>query len=59
MEKVKRTYMLEEQTVEKIERLAHQTRRSRGAIIDLALEVYVGEREDNIHPREEDNEALP
>ena len=45
-EKVKRTYMLEQQTVDKIERLASQTRRSRGAIIDLALEAYTRKHED-------------
>jgi len=54
MDKVKRTYMLEEQTVKKIERLASQTRRSRGAIIDLALEAYDREYEDDTHQREEE-----
>ena len=54
MEKVKRTYMLERETVDKIERLASQTRRSRGAIIDLALEAYVREHEDDTHQREDE-----
>ena len=43
MVKVKRTYSLEEYTVETIERLAQSTRRDLSAIVDLAVKVYANE----------------
>jgi hypothetical protein len=40
MVKIKRTYSLEQQTVEAIERLARSTRRDLSAVIDIAIEEY-------------------
>ena len=40
MPKQPKTYSLETNTVETIERLAEQTRRSQSAIIDIAVELY-------------------
>jgi predicted transcriptional regulator len=40
MSKQPKTYSLETNTVEAIERLAEKTRRSQSAIIDLAVELY-------------------
>ena len=40
MSKRAKNYSLEEQTIEAIERLAAQTRRNPGAIVDIAVELY-------------------
>jgi len=47
MEKIKRTYLLESQTVDHIERLARETRRTNSAIVDLALEEYAEGRDND------------
>jgi len=45
MVKVKRTYSLEAETVERIERIARETRRDLSAIIDIAVEDYALRRD--------------
>jgi len=46
--KIKRTYSLDKETVETIERLARKTRRDFSAIVEIAVEVYALELEREI-----------
>lgn len=60
MARVKRTYSLEEETVERIERLAQVQRRDLSTIVDMAVEVYAQQQDsERLSAAEEKLKAVP